>query len=743
MLHNDAPTIGFVLEQTLGHVTHAKNLRDIISGSRDLRPVWRPIAWEIDGLAAKVPGYGNWTVRSGLRARRAIAGMDRTAGLDAVFIHTQVPAVLAGRWVGRIPTVVSVDATPLQYDELGAYYRHERSSPPVEHLKWLANRRCFDRAVHLVSWSHWAKAGLVDGYGVPADKVTVIPPGVHAAGWAPPADGGGRGDGPVRILFVGGDLDRKGGWVLLDAFRRLREDLVGTDVELHLVTPSDVPMADGVVVHRRMTPNSPELKALYHRADVFCLPTRGDCLPMVLSEAGAAELPLVSTRVGAIPEIVRHGETGFVVEQDDAVGLAKALAGLVTDREMRRRQGAAAAAVVRADFDAVANADRLVAVLVRAAGAGRPARHATTRRRRPGRGPLQPRGRDVLLTVSGVVPADVAADVEAGTRPRPDYVVMAEAFGADLIDHADADRLGGPIGNVVRWLAGPHSSLAWTCFRLRHRYDVVFTDGEQVGLPYALLCRLARWRGRARDPRHVMIVHIMSVRAKAALFRTFRLGGAIDTMVVYATAQQRYLRDALGVPESKVVPSPFMVDTAFFSPTAVTPSRARPTICSAGLEHRDYPTMIEAVRGLDVDVVLAAASPWSKRNDTTHGQALPDNVEVCRLDFVALRQLYADSLFVVMPLEDVPFQAGVTTILEAMAMGRAVICSRTEGQTDVIVDGETGLYVPPGDPGALRAAIRSLLDDPPRARRMGEAARRWVLDADVARYAARLRALVR
>ena len=98
-----------------------------------------------------------------------------------------------------------------------------------------------------------------------------------------------------------------------------------------------------------------------------------------------------------------------------------------------------------------------------------------------------------------------------------------------------------------------------------------------------------------------------------------------------------------------------------------------------------------------MQVVIAAASPWSKRHGFDARRGPPPNVEVCRLGFVALRQLYADADVVVMPLHDVDFQAGITTILEAMAMARPVICSRTRGQTDTIVDGENGIYVTPGN----------------------------------------------
>jgi glycosyltransferase involved in cell wall biosynthesis len=186
-----------------------------------------------------------------------------------------------------------------------------------------------------------------------------------------------------------------------------------------------------------------------------------------------------------------------------------------------------------------------------------------------------------------------------------------------------------------------------------------------------------------------------------------------------------------------------MVDSAFFAPNKAEPRDAAPQICAVGLERRDYPTLLKAVEGLPAKVVIAAASPWSKRSDSTQGQAIPENVEVRRFTQHELRQLYADSRFLVMPLENVEFQAGVTAILEAMSMERAVLCSRTPGQTDVIVEGETGRYVPPGDPAALRAAIEQMLDNADETGRMGRAGRRLILQSmSLDRYAERLAGFV-
>ena len=258
-------------------------------------------------------------------------------------------------------------------------------------------------------------------------------------------------------------------------------------------------------------------------------------------------------------------------------------------------------------------------------------------------------------------------------------------------------------------------------------------------MPLALLSRITFRRPFA----HVMIVHLLSVPKKSLLFRAFGLGRHVDTMVVYASAQQRYAVQRLHVAADRVFLTPFTVDTEFFAPDQVQRKRAEPVVCTAGLEFRDYATLAEAARGLAATVVIAAASPWSKRKNEAGDMEVPPNVEVCRLGFADLRQLYGDADVVVMPLHDVEFQAGITTILEAMAMGRPVVCTRTRGQTDVIVDGATGVYVPPGDAERLRAAVEQLLDDRERATELGAAARKYVVEeCDVRVYAKRLAEVV-
>lgn len=363
---------GFLLEQSLGHVTHTKNLLTNVAHDPEVHAHWGLIDFEATGISGRVPVYrSNWTVRAGVRAYRAVARMNRQTRLDALFFHTQVPAILTQRWLRKIPGIVSLDATPLQYDELGAFYKHEQGPAWLEAWKWRLNRDCFRSARRLVAWAEWTKLGLVQGYEVPADKITVIPPGVNVHEWRRPKPRVPHDD-PVKILFVGGNLERKGGLVLLEAFRALRH----LGLELHLVTKDRLVPEPGVFIYNDLDANSRPLKDLYHTCDIFALPTFGDCLPMVLSEAGASGMAVISTNVAAIPEIVRNGETGLTVSAGDAVSLTQALRDLATNPALRMTLGERAMAHVTRHYDARTNASRLLDLLKAEANAARAERLA-------------------------------------------------------------------------------------------------------------------------------------------------------------------------------------------------------------------------------------------------------------------------------------------------------------------------------------------------------------------------------
>ncbi len=349
------------------------------------------------------------------------------------------------------------------------------------------------------------------------------------------------------------------------------------------------------------------------------------------------------------------------------------------------------------------------------------------------------RAAKTLLLIPSVLKTGLDDEVRADRHPTMDYHALAAALrdrhglAVDILDYAAVDADATPAVRLARKLGGRDAALAALAFARRKDYAAIFSNGENVGVPLALLLGAV-----PRGPGHVTIGHRLSTRKKQVFFRVLKAQRRLDKIFVYAQAQYDWGVDRLGIAPETLALIPFHADDRFYRPLAapVNPNQ----ICSAGLEWRDYPTLIEAVAALPhLSVKLAAASPWSKHEDQTAGRALPPNVDARRYDYAGLRALYAESSFVVVPLRETDFQAGVTTILEAMAMGKAVAATRTTGQTDVITDGENGLLVAPGDVAGWRRAITRLQDDDGLRERLGRNARRWVEEnAALDRWAARL-----
>jgi glycosyltransferase involved in cell wall biosynthesis len=214
----------------------------------------------------------------------------------------------------------------------------------------------FRLARALIGWSRWTADSFIHEYGIPADRVHVVPPAVDTSVWQPVKRATWA---RPRLLFVGGNFERKGGRALLEAFTDLR---LADRAELHIVTRDDVAESAGVFVHHGMENGSEALRQLYADADAFVLPTIADCFSIASIEAMAAGLPVVVSDVGGISDIVVDRETGFLLEPGDGRSLRAAIAALVDDAALRRRLGAAARKRAVRHFDARDSATRLLAI---------------------------------------------------------------------------------------------------------------------------------------------------------------------------------------------------------------------------------------------------------------------------------------------------------------------------------------------------------------------------------------------
>jgi glycosyltransferase involved in cell wall biosynthesis len=353
------PRLIIALEQSPRHAVHAWNLERAVRGEQDLDV--RVVRVGPDGSARRwrPPGLRTWSFRASVATRAGLRRRLVQRSADAVYIHSQVASLLAVEVMRRVPTVISLDATPRNVDDVAVGDGHRRQGRGLEWVKWRLNRRALEAARALVAWSHWTSESLAGDYGVDPRKITVIRPGVDLARFRPGRPGH-LDSGCVRILHVSHDFHREGGGELLEAMGEL-----GPAVELDLVTDSRVTIPQGtrVRVHTGVDARSDQLVELFQGADIFALPTRSETYAQAIGQALACGLPVVATRVGAIPELVHPGDTGLLITPGSKEELAVALRTLVGDGELRRRMGASGLRLARAEHDACLNNRALFTLL--------------------------------------------------------------------------------------------------------------------------------------------------------------------------------------------------------------------------------------------------------------------------------------------------------------------------------------------------------------------------------------------
>ncbi len=291
-------------------------------------------------------------------------------------------------------------------------------------------------------------------------------------------------------------------------------------------------------------------------------------------------------------------------------------------------------------------------------------------------------------------------------------------LNSDMLDERAIVSIGGVKGAMYRRLPMGLAQ-ALEGFSRRHRYDALVSWGERFGLPLSALLKATN----ARTP-HVALFSWLSTPKKAAVLR--RTHSHIHRLVVWSSIQYDFAVQSLGMPPARVVQLRWLVDQQFWRPM----NRPTDMISAVGREMRDYATLIEAIRDLNVPCHIAAKIDVGKKDpwmtDLRDADKLPPHITFGSKPYPELRELYARSRFVVLPLYPTDTDNGVTAMTEAMAMGKAVICTRVDGQRDVLEDGVNGLFVPPRDPAALRRAIDYLWTHPDECERMGREGRKRV-----------------
>ena len=178
---------------------------------------------------------------------------------------------------------------------------------------------------------------------LPAERLSVIPSNVDATQFNQNGDKQSTKDDVVRVLFVGGlDPFRKGVFDLLDAAvivvktnPNVRFVMSGGDSFQEVQKRWHQLELDSHIEFVGWIPED-QKTSVYQSADILVLPSHNEGLPYVIIEALASGLPIVASSVGGIPEVVIHGEHGYIIEPGDSQSLAEHILSLAGDPELRQ-----------------------------------------------------------------------------------------------------------------------------------------------------------------------------------------------------------------------------------------------------------------------------------------------------------------------------------------------------------------------------------------------------------------------
>lgn len=346
------PRIAFLVENNLGHRTHLAYLQRYVP-MEGIDAVWVPIEPYAPDLWSRLPLFASqpplsWSGRAWSRLRQL---RQRRPAIDLFYLHT-VNIALAARFAcGTTPHVISLDGTPEPAESFAAY----RQGPAASGIKGRLREHLYGAALRsataVIGMSPWVTESLRRHYGVPPDRANTQCHGVDTALWGRVAPARG---GRPRILFVGGDFERKGGPALVRVWRERLRSLADLDI-VSKSAPAGLASESGIRVHGELGAESPELLRVFAEASVFALPTQADTIPWVVLEAMAAGLPVVCTRVGGVPAMVADGHTGHLVDVADEHGLGAALEALVRDPALAASMGERGRQRVQANFEAETN----------------------------------------------------------------------------------------------------------------------------------------------------------------------------------------------------------------------------------------------------------------------------------------------------------------------------------------------------------------------------------------------------
>ena len=614
----------------------------------------------------------------------------------------------------------------------------------------------FQHADRLIAVSCGVKDALIE-QGIAPAKIEVLYHGIDLAQYAIPlqsAQAKTRLGLPPEARTVGvaaSLIGRKGHRFLLEALKNLEQSvgpihaLFAGEGELEgELRAQAAELGLGERVHflgfRR------DVARVVCAMDVFVLPSLKEGLSIAVMEAMALEKPVVCTRIAGLPEVVRDGETGILVPPGDVGALQNALERLFGDAELRRALGKNARRFLEENFDQCACLDAMEAYFRRVAGseAGNPHSAGVARafgaRVSPSSVPAAPVGTappcemppfdDAPLRVVQLIAPSKIAGAERSTvslcrglSARGHNVSLLVKYSHQLLETAREEgvdaismRFAGKlnllaVGRLARWFA-------------RNEVDIVATQLSTASLWGTLAAKL---------------VGVPSVATVRALNSKTCYVYADRIIAVSQAVKEHLVAQGLAAEKIRVVYNG--IDLSKFAPPG-DKAAAKVAIglpaqslvvgvvahLSAKKGHRWF---LDAVAPLlsqfpQLQILLVGEGNESAALEKqARALGLGERVRLAGFHPDVVPQMAAMDVLVLPAIDKEGFGR---VLVEAGAMGIPVVGTDVGGIGEVVVPGETGFVVAPGDAEALRAALGQLLEDDEVRARMGRAGRARALN---------------
>lgn len=415
----------------------------------------------------------------------------------------------------------------------------------------------------------------------------------------------------------------------------------------------------------------PELLSIM---DIFCLTSFKEGLPISLIEAMAAGLPVVGTHVEGIQDVIIPKENGFLVNIDDVEGLKKVLLALLRDETLRQKMGQKSKTLAKNNY----SLDRCIKEY-----------------------------EDLFITIN----------------KKRNYVMQKKyTVSLKILTNHGGQEASPTWKSVTTRLPfernGLLSSLklAIRLYSMRKNFDCIVLGAGRSDVVFALMQSLLPFRKI-----HCIMIDCLWAKNLNTLKHKFKkvifkiINKSVDRYIVWAKHEIKDFSQTFSLPSEKFVFVPYHTTNAEHY-------KIKPIdggyIFSGGNSDRDYNTLIEAVRGLPVKVVIASTTFRLCSDDS-----LPDNVDIRGYsEEEYLKKMAECSINIVALAPGLLRSAGQQTFLNSMLLGKPTIVTDPEGAVDYINNYEDGLFVPPNDVIALREAILLLLNNPEKAKVMGEKA---------------------